>query len=887
MNHYYRSVFNHSLQVWQAVAEFAQARAKTKNSSSKSAASKAEDQSSATTKISISWWAINRLTICIVLLCQGLAAPGLVYALPAGADVQFGQSTIQVNGHQMVIDQSTRQSIINWQSFGISASESVQLLQPAQGVALFRVVGSESTQIFGSLSANGSLFLVNPNGVLFGQGAQVDVGSLVATSMSISNADFLNGHYQFNADGSTNGVTNQGAIKVADGGYIVLLGNEVKNSGTLTANNGSVVLGSAQSAVLDFYGNGLVKANLSGDALSALVEQSGTIQADGGAVQLATSSRSSAVNVSGVVQANSLVERNGVIRLEGGNNAKISVSGTLSAAGNVAGSKGGTIEVTGEQVALFSGAKLDASGYSGGGEVLVGGDYQGKNAQIHNARTTYVDKDATISADAKQNGNGGKVIVWSDDITRYYGNISAQGGANTGNGGFVEVSGKQNLDFIGKVNLSASNGLGGRFLLDPTNIILNTTVQASPTNNANGTADIAFLTPATNIPVAGTTTVEIADIVGFSEAFFQASNDITIANTLTMAVNNSIRLQANNNININAAVTTAGTGSINMQADADNSGIGTLAIAAALTSQAGGITLAGASVTSTAAGTITSTGAANANAGNVSINTTGLINLGAAITAIGGAASTANAGSNGGVVIIASSGSTVTTGAITANGSAAGATATNLAGGNAGSISINSKGTLTAGALTVSGGNAVLGNAVGGNGGTIAVTNTSTTAGNLTTGAITSKTGNSIGTGAAATAGSVTVTQNNATSGSLLKTAAINTIGGNRGAGGNVTLSSAQDVSVTSTIQTNGGAGAVGGTHAGVAAGNVTISGVNRALSGAITATGGAAIGTNQAGGNAGVMSLTGTGTLNTIAITSQTGAGAGTGAGGTVGGFT
>ncbi len=309
--------------------------------------------------------------------------------------------------------------------------------------ALFSATGNSATSIYGGLNSNGSLFLINPNGVLFGQSAQINVGSLVATSLDISNADFLKGRYQFNANGSTGHVTNQGVIKAADGGYIVLLGNEVNNSGTLTANNGSVVMASAQSAELDFYGNGLVKAKLSGDALNALVDQSGVIHADGGAVQLATNSRSSAINVSGLVEANSLVERNGVIRLEGGDHAKVVVSGTLNATGNQAGTTGGHIEVTGEQVALLGAAKLDASGQAGGGEVLVGGDFQGKNAQVYNARTTYVDQNATIAVDAIENGDGGKAIVWADQTTRYYGNISAKGGATAGNGGFVEVSGKQ------------------------------------------------------------------------------------------------------------------------------------------------------------------------------------------------------------------------------------------------------------------------------------------------------------------------------------------------------------------------------------------------------------------------------------------------------------
>lgn len=891
MNRNYRLVFNQSVQMWQAVAEFAKTCGKSKGVS--------QGKSPVATLLP----RLKKLAVCLAL-GQLFVASGTVYALPSGADVQFGQATFQTTGNNLSINQGSRQLIANWQSFGIASNESVQLLQPNQGVALFRVIGPEASQIYGSLNATGSLFLVNPNGVLFGQGAQVDVGSLVATGMNISNADFLGGRYQFNADAGTGSVVNQGVIKAADGGYIVLLGNEVKNSGTLTANNGSVVMGSAQSAMLDFYGNGLVKAKLSGDALNALVEQTGTIQADGGAVQLATNSRSSAVNVSGLVQANSLVNRNGVIRLEGGENAKVSVrGGTLSATGNQAGSTGGSIEVTGEQVALFKDANLNASGDAGGGTVLVGGDYQGKNAEVYNSRTTYVDKDASIHVDANNTGNGGKAIVWADQITRYYGSITAKGGSNSGNGGFVEVSGKQTLDFIGHVDLSARNGIGGQFLLDPTDITFNTTTQASPPNNANGTPDLAFGDGPAN------TIVQISDIVGFSEAFFQATNNITIANALTMNANNSIRLEAGNNINVNAAVSTSGTGNINLKADADNSGAGNLAIGANITSQAGGISLSGASITRSA-GNIASTGVANGNAGNISISSSGLTNLGAAtITANGGTAGAGTVGRNGGAITINTGGFT-TTGAISANGS--NGNGANQTGGNAGSVNIASSNGISVGAITSSGGNAGTGIANGGNAGSITLTNN--TAGNIGAGALTARNGNAIGTGTGGAIGSINVTNN---ASGILTTGALSTAGANNGNGGVISLTTASGNITTTTISSSGGtaltgnagrnAGAIninsGGTvntttvaangSAGVGtsqnggnAANVSINATTGITTTTIAASGGNATATNGNGGNAGSIGLTNnsSGNITTTAITARNGNATGTGNGGSTG---
>ncbi len=789
-------------------------------------------------KLSLNKQAKIRLLVSVAL-SQALAIPGNLYALPAGAENQFGQATFQTNGNNLVINQSTRQLITNWQSFGIASNESVQLLQPSQGVALFRVVGSDASQIFGSLSATGSLFLSNPNGILFGQGAQVDVGSLVATTMNISNADFLGGHYQFNANGNKGSVTNQGVIKAADGGYIVLLGNEVNNSGTLTANNGSVVMGSAQSAVLDFYGNGLVKANLSGDALNALVDQSGVINADGGAVQLATNSRSSAVNVSGLIQANSLVERNGVIRLEGGNHAQVAVSGTLSAKGNQAGTKGGNIEVTGEQVALLNSAQLDASGQAGGGSVLVGGDFQGKNAQVHNARTTYVGQNTTISVDAMEQGDGGKAIVWADQTTRYYGSISAKGGATSGDGGFVEVSGKQFLDFIGGVDVSAAKGLGGYVLLDPENIILNTSAQVAPPNNADGTPDVAFA----DAPVVGTTTIQIADVIGFSELFLQATNDITVANNITMATDNSIRLEANNNITVNGQIRTQGTGNIDLKADADSSGVGDLALNRRVFSRQGDITLSGANVIGAATGTILTQGLVGQDSGSVLINASNSVNL---------------------------AGTIVTNGR---NGSGV------IDGGNAGDININAAGGIATSTVSASGGHGGTGgNTAGGNAGAINIA--STAAGDITTGNIAARNGAARGLGTGGAAGSINVSN---TSGNI-NTKNLDTYGNANGHGGDITVAAAGDVTVTGRVYSYGGGINTGHTSAGKNAGNINISGVNRTITSRINANGNSARGTDQAGGNAGTVSITGSGTLNTKDIYSRTGNATGFGAGGNVG---
>lgn len=784
----------------------------------------------------------------VVLTAFICGAFGNAQALPFGEQVQAGNLSFERGAQFLNINQTSQKAIANWQSFSIAANESVRLNQPAQGVALFRVIGNDPSQIYGSLRATGSLFLSNPNGVLFGLSAQVDVGSLVATSMRINDSDFLAGNYQFHADGNAS-LVNEGVIRTEVGGYIALLGSTIENSGTLQANNGSVILGTAQSAMLDFYGDGLVRVKLDGDALNAVINQTGNIIADGGAVQLATSARTAAINVDGLVQANSLVERNGVIRLEGGKNARVSVSGTLSAAGNETGTTGGRVEITGEQVALFNGAKLDASGNVGGGTVLVGGDYQGKNALVYNSRTTYVDKDVSINVDAKNNGNGGKAIVWAEEVTRYYGSISAKGGENVGNGGFSEVSGKRLLNFLGKADLSAVNGLGGSLLLDPLNITLttadvNTAGFTLPGDITEAFADDAGLTSTFRVNAGGS----FAGIAAGSTITLQATNDITVASafnvaTATGSANNSLVLQANNNINVNAAVTTTGTGSITMTANADNLGAGNLAIGANnLASQMGGITLSGVNITKTT-GTIISTGAASANGGNINIIATGTANLG--------------------------------TGAITANGGA-GAAAT--AGGNAGNVTITAAGAITTGAVTATGGAAGAGNAAGGNAGAI---NISTTVGNITTGALAASTGAATGTGSGGAVGGITV--NNTAIAGNVTLGALTTSGGANGNAGTISANAAGVLTLNGAIAANAGNNVAATIQAGKNAGAITLTGNSIALVAAATinANGGNGLGANQNGGNGAAVNLNATGAISVRAITANGGNGVATNAAG------
>lgn len=446
-----------------------------------------------------------------------------VYAAPAGGQIASGSGSITQQGTVTSINQASDKLAVNWQSFNIAANEKVQFIQPStSAIALNRILGNNPSQIYGQLSANGKVFLTNPNGILFGAGAQVNVGGLVAASQQITDADFLAGRYIFS--GESGQVINQGNIQAAERGYVALLAPAVRNEGIIAARLGSVAIGSGKQATLDFAGDGKINLAIDEAAVKANIENRRMIQADGGTVIMSAKAKDAIVdtviNNSGIIQARSISNENGIITISGGSSGIVEVSGTLDASGRNAGETGGSIKVLGDRVGIFDGAKLDAAGDHGGGAVLVGGNYQGKGTE-QNAARTFMAPNAEINADAIVSGNGGKVVVWADGDTQYYGNISAKGGRESGDGGLAEVSGKNGLAFNGQVNLKAENGKAGLLLLDPKNIII----------GYLGTDSINHDILIGDAPQDGDLQISVSAVnaaIGTGNVRLQAANDITI-----------------------------------------------------------------------------------------------------------------------------------------------------------------------------------------------------------------------------------------------------------------------------------------------------------------------------------------------------------------------
>ncbi|KQU66044.1 MULTISPECIES: YDG domain-containing protein [unclassified Rhizobacter] len=274
-------------------------------------------------------------------------------AAPSGGQVVSGSGSITGGGTATTVSQASDRLVIDWRSFSIAGGESVSFVQPSSSsIALNRVTGGEASAIFGSLRANGQVFLVNPNGVLFGAGSQVNVGGLVASTLDLANHDFIAGRYRFS--GTAGSVVNRGSITTADGGYAALLGGQVSNQGSIRATLGQVALGAGSDITLDLAGDRLLGITVNAGAIRALAENRELIQADGGQVLLTARAADAlvqaVVNNTGVIEARTLDDSTGSIRLlADAGNGTAQVAGTLDASAPDGGD-GGSIETSGRQV---------------------------------------------------------------------------------------------------------------------------------------------------------------------------------------------------------------------------------------------------------------------------------------------------------------------------------------------------------------------------------------------------------------------------------------------------------------------------------------------------------------------------------------------------------
>lgn len=484
----------------------------------------------------------------------------------------------------------------SFQQFGLSQGQIANFLSnPAVQNILGRVTGGDASVINGLVQVTGgnsNLYLMNPAGIIFGANASLNVpGSFMATTANgVGLGCGVSGvgcGGWFSARGSNDyaslvgtpntfaftmsqpgAIVNAGNLAVGPGQSLILLGGMVINTGTLSASGGQV-------AIAAVPGEGLVRISQPGELLSLEVRPLPTA---GTTPQLFDQPIPSLPELltggSGNNATGTIVHADGTISLAGSGLRITPQVGTAIASGQVdvstvaAGQVGGTVQVLGDRVAVVN-ANLNASGNTGGGTVLVGGDYRGQGT-LPNAQFTYVSPGSTIQADATQQGHGGRVIVWANHTTNFHGSITARGGTQGGNGGFAEVSGKRTLNYRGTADLRSPNGTPGTLLLDPENILIRS---GTGDGDDNGVATDAFGNNALGNNGQVTSGDPVPSIIYQSELEGMG----TVANILLEASNHiTIEPLAGGTLEIPALLGGDETnrGSITFRADADANGIG-------------------------------------------------------------------------------------------------------------------------------------------------------------------------------------------------------------------------------------------------------------------------------------------------------------------------
>jgi len=572
---------------------------------------------------------------CVSILC----------AQPTSMQVKSGDAHAEINQNTMAIHASD-QAIIHWQDFSIQANEAVHFIQPSSNaVVLNRVTSDQISSIQGKLSANGKLYLINPNGIFIGAGAEIQASAFFLSTLNISDKDFLEQKSLLFQQIKEAKITNLGKITALNGD-VAILATAIRNEGKIIASNGKAILAAGTQVLLHLDDKQHIAIQPTVDRQNRLDEgivQDGIIQAirtdiqaDGNLYALAIKHTKKAQTVC----VRSLNEGGIYLVADKG---EIQVSGTLQS-----NRKNGHIHVLGENI-LLQDAHLDASSTYGGGEILIGGDYQGGNTEILNAKLTFVDPLTTIYSNAQGNGDGGKVIVWSDETTQFHGTIQAKGGIVSGDGGFVEISSKYHLDIAGgRYDVTAGEkGKVGEILFDPSDITISVGATspgpfASPYNPAGVASATVNTTDLQNALASGNVSIATSNGTG-------GSGNITVSDTFTWSSANSLTLTADNAIIINAAI--SNTNAVSSATLLDLVASGTTAnyvhgveINAAITTDTGAISITGqaGAVTASRGIRIAATGAVNSTSGDITISGTagsvGNNNIGVRIESGGGVA---------------------------------------------------------------------------------------------------------------------------------------------------------------------------------------------------------------------------------------------------------
>jgi filamentous hemagglutinin family protein len=496
------------------------------------------------------------------------AAPAFAQApnaRPQGGVVSAGSATIAQDAARTQVNQATDRAVIDWRGFDVGRDHAVRFQQPNSGsMTLNRVNAADPSRIAGQVTANGGIVIVNPSGVIFAPGARVEAQSVIVSTADTANQRFMaGGRMVFDRPGRADArIVNEGTITARDAGIAALVAPQVANRGVINARLGTVAIAGAETHVIDLYGDGLMSIEITGAVRQrpadggALVTNEGTLAAEGGRVSLTAAAADgivqTLVRAGGRISAgtDAATGRRGEVVIAGTGGAVI-IEGEVTARGLAAGQRGGTIEVVADRVLATGTARIDASGTAGGGEIAFGQTRQGSAAPRRAARTG-VAEGAELRADATVLGQGGRVVIHSTDTTLMAGTISARGGPQGGDGGFVEVSGERGFRVTGAIDVSAPAGRSGEVLFDPANLTIRSTSgdEDPPADISDGilgfgeTLTLAYVTPAQVAAFTGNLTLQATNNITVQEAVTKPSGNLTLqtAEGGTIDVNAPLRV---------------------------------------------------------------------------------------------------------------------------------------------------------------------------------------------------------------------------------------------------------------------------------------------------------------------------------------------------------
>lgn len=499
-------------------------------------------------------------TLALLVMSALSLGASSVDAMPEGGVIRSGSGSVTQNGKEMTIRQDSGRLAMDWTGFSVGKDETVRFQQPGKdALALNRVTGNQQSVIDGSLLSNGHVLLVNPNGVVIGKNASIDVGGLVASTAQVKDnfmKEFGNSTGAFSLGGVSDGkIINEGTIK-AEGGLVALHAAKVENSGTISNTGGSAVLAAADTLTLTPDADGKLNFTVDGKAAEASALNKGAITADGGTIVMTADSASdvmsTVVNNSGTLQARTLRKNEkGQILLEGGDKGQVEVSGTLDASGTEEGQSAGNIKVIGERTIVHDGTNLLAKGNVDGGKIETSGDV--------------LNLGDNLNIDAS--GNRGSHGTWLLDPLEVVISATKPSSADHNYG-----------TIIGDTNGKTKN-----------NVIYNDPPSGQNANNSyNSTTWIDSNQVGTILSKGTDVMIQAISSSGAASITLESPIDITVSNSASK--NPTFTLEANRNITINQNITAESSGkglNIMLNADTDGDNIGAVIMNADVTTNGG------------------------------------------------------------------------------------------------------------------------------------------------------------------------------------------------------------------------------------------------------------------------------------------------------------